>query len=164
MQTKPPTLHIEIDAVWHNGKWRVVDANGSPCQALNLKALLPRRTRASAAGLSDAWAITIRKMSGRLKGEEYSARTADPWKRRLASMTACINEREPSRGKSRERHKVGTTWPQRFVHMRQNLAFRSRRARQLNDEWTLWARGTASSMQKRQARRGRDGSQTASTA
>lgn len=39
MSTKPPTLHLEIDAVWVGDAWRIVDSRGEPCQVLSLRAI-----------------------------------------------------------------------------------------------------------------------------
>lgn len=155
-----PRLHLEIDAVWHKGKWRLLNSEGALCQALKpatIRALIPKGTRLSCAGLPTEWAKAVRLMGESLRSTARAVEAATPWRRRISSMASELRNRHGLNSQSRELIAERPSWAHRLAWMKRNLTSRTKHARHNSNEWTRWSRGRASSMRKREAR-GRDNS------
>lgn len=100
MSTKPPTLHLEIEAVWINGKWRIVDPDGHPTKHI-LNGRLLKLDRLKRGAIPHEWLKACKAAVHRFNGAVHDIK--GPWQKKCKSTAAMIKNRRNPKGDRRQR-------------------------------------------------------------
>lgn len=153
----PPTITIELHAVWRGGRWEVVDEDGACLLVITKKTIIAatRQVQEPAALIVESerqkpWKQWAKRERQRLVGESDRSNMS-AWGRKFQSMAASCRTRSPVRRHPGNERSCDVGWTMRLQGI--SVAIKARRKKRERTEWDVWSTTVARNIKHRAARK-----------